>query len=76
MNLDPAAETFDYPVSIDIRDLISLSDVMESLDYGPNGGLVYALDYLASHLSFLSNQLHDYPDDYLLIGSGAGYTLL
>ena len=67
VNLDPAAETFDYPVAIDIRDLVSLSDVMESLDYGPNGGLVYALDYLASHLSFLSNQVADYQDDYLVI---------
>jgi hypothetical protein len=29
VNLDPAAETFEYPVAIDIRDLISLDDVME-----------------------------------------------
>jgi hypothetical protein len=29
---------------IDIRDLISLSDVMEELNYGPNGGLVYCME--------------------------------
>eukprot|EP00877_Chromochloris_zofingiensis_P007753 jgi/Chrzof1/3230/Cz12g16240.t1 len=34
---DPAAEHFSYPVSIDIRDLISLEDVMEELQLGPNG---------------------------------------
>lgn len=34
---DPAAEAFGYPVSIDIRDLISLDDVMTELQLGPNG---------------------------------------
>jgi len=28
----------------DIRDLITLDDVMEELDYGPNGGLVYCME--------------------------------
>ena len=34
---DPAAEAFTYPVSIDVRDLVSLDDVMEELQLGPNG---------------------------------------
>lgn len=29
---------------IDIRELITLEDVMEELDYGPNGGLIYCLE--------------------------------
>ena len=66
VNLDPAAEHFDYPVAFDIRDLISLPDVMGELSYGPNGGLVYALDYFASHLSFLQTHLDAYTDDYLV----------
>lgn len=28
----------------DIRDLISVEDVMEELGYGPNGGLVYCME--------------------------------
>ena len=36
-NLDPAAESFDYSLAFDIRDLISVEDVMEELDLGPNG---------------------------------------
>ena len=67
VNLDPAAERFDYPVAFDIRDLISLSDVMSELSYGPNGGLVYALDYFASNLNFLQEQLDAYTDDYLIM---------
>ena len=30
---------------VDIRDLVSLQDVMEELDLGPNGGLVYCFEY-------------------------------
>lgn len=67
VNLDPAADHFDYPVAfgtrcivtveweivrvangvwlgVDIRDLISVEDVMEELGYGPNGGLVYCME--------------------------------
>ncbi len=31
VNLDPAAESFDYDVSIDIRELISLEDAMQEM---------------------------------------------
>jgi len=34
---DPAAESFNYPVAFDLRDLVSLDDVMEELHLGPNG---------------------------------------
>lgn len=34
---DPAAEHFNYPVSIDVRDLITLDDVADEFGLGPNG---------------------------------------
>ena len=49
-NLDPAAEQFELPdgtsntPSVDIRDLISLEEVMEDIGLGPNGGLVYCFE--------------------------------
>lgn len=68
VNLDPAAEHFDYPVSLDIRELVSLEDVMEELKLGPNGGLVYCMEYLEENLDdWLQEQLEDYAeDDYLV----------
>lgn len=66
VNLDPAAESFAYTPSIDIRDLISLEDVMEELEYGPNGGLVYCMEYLVDNISWLEDQMDDYPDDYVI----------
>ncbi|KAI7951298.1 hypothetical protein MJO28_006982 [Puccinia striiformis f. sp. tritici] len=66
-NLDPAAEEFDFEPSIDIRDLISLEDVMEELELGPNGGLVYCFEYLLKNLDWLQENLNNYEDDFLII---------
>ncbi|XP_055608293.1 GPN-loop GTPase 3 [Uranotaenia lowii] len=59
VNLDPAAESFDYQPFIDIRDLIQLDDAMEDeeLHYGPNGGLVFCIEYLLENSDWLRNQL-------------------
>ncbi|KAI1303135.1 GPN-loop GTPase 3 [Halotydeus destructor] len=68
INLDPAAEQFDYEPIADIRELISLQDVMEDEDlhFGPNGGLVYCMEYLVKNRDWLEEQMGDYDDDYIL----------
>lgn len=66
VNLDPAAEAFDYDVAINVQDLISVTDVMEELDYGPNGGLVYCMEYLVENIEWLAEQIDDFGDDYLI----------
>jgi GTPase SAR1 family protein len=50
VNLDPAAapDSFEHTPSIDIKDLISVEDVMGELGYGPNGGLVYCFEYVSA----------------------------
>ncbi|KAJ8447295.1 hypothetical protein Cgig2_013072 [Carnegiea gigantea] len=67
VNLDPAAENFDYPVAVDIREFISLEDVMEELGLGPNGALIYCMEQLEDNLDdWLTEQLDDFrEDDYL-----------
>lgn len=59
VNLDPAAEHFDYHPLVDIRDLIQLDDAMEDeeLNFGPNGGLVFCLEYLIQNQDWLKAQL-------------------
>ncbi|KAL7411752.1 ATP-binding protein Fet5 [Mrakia frigida] len=66
-NLDPAADKFEYPPTIDIRDLISLEDVMEEMEFGPNGGLIYCFEYLLNNLDWLEEELGSYEDEYLII---------
>ncbi|CAN8025681.1 hypothetical protein HPB47_007197 [Ixodes persulcatus] len=68
VNLDPAAEYFDYNVAFDIRSLIHIDDVMEDEDlrFGPNGGLVFCLEYLVENVDWLREQLGEDVDDYFL----------
>lgn len=67
VNLDPAAEVFDYPVTIDLREVITVDEVMDETDWGPNGGLVFAMEFFMENLDWFRDQLGDYEDDYLLI---------
>ena len=68
VNLDPAAEDCKYPVSVDIRELISLDDAMEECELGPNGGLLFCLEYLEENVEWLMEALEPYgEEDYLLI---------
>ncbi|KAG0488124.1 hypothetical protein HPP92_006659 [Vanilla planifolia] len=68
VNLDPAAERFNYPVAMDVRELISLDDVMEELGLGPNGGLIYCMEHLEDNLDdWLEEELENYLDDDYLV---------
>ncbi|XP_039119605.1 GPN-loop GTPase 3-like [Dioscorea cayenensis subsp. rotundata] len=67
-NLDLAAKYFDNPVAMDIRELISLDDVMEELGLGRNGGLIYCMEYPFSNLDdWLAEELDNYLDDDYLV---------
>lgn len=44
INLDPAAEKFHYQPTIDIRDLVTLEDVMEEMELGMVVRVVCAVD--------------------------------
>ncbi|XP_039126829.1 GPN-loop GTPase 3-like isoform X4 [Dioscorea cayenensis subsp. rotundata] len=67
-NLDPAVEHFDNPVAMDIREFISLDDVMEELVLGRNGGLIYCMEHLEENLDdWLAEELDNYLDDDYLI---------
>ncbi|KAF3848914.1 hypothetical protein F7725_015411 [Dissostichus mawsoni] len=55
VNLDPAAEHFDYPVMAG-----------PSLRFGPNGGLVFCMEYFANNFDWLGESLGHVEDDYIL----------
>lgn len=67
-NLDPAAEIFQYEPAFDIRDLIAVEEVMEELGLGPNGALIYCMEYLLENQDWLHDELESFgDDDYLLL---------
>lgn len=67
VNLDPAAESFAYTPEVDVRELVTADDVMEMMDLGPNGALVYCMEYLLENLGWL--EVRPFPGP-LVVGWG------
>ncbi|XP_032668292.1 GPN-loop GTPase 3 isoform X2 [Odontomachus brunneus] len=67
INLDPAAEYFDYEPLEDIRELIHVDDPMEDdeLRFGPNGSLIYCMEYLVES-KWLEEKLSEVQEDYII----------
>jgi GTPase SAR1 family protein len=58
INLDPANDAvLPYTPAVDIGELVSLEGVQQELGLGPNGGLVYCLEYLEQNLDWLAERL-------------------
>ncbi|NXQ17611.1 GPN2 GTPase, partial [Peucedramus taeniatus] len=67
VNLDPANEALPGPCALDIGELVTLPDVMASLGLGPNGGLLYCMDYLEANMDWLRERLRALRGHYLLL---------
>lgn len=66
VNLDPANENMLYKPNIDVMNLISVEDVMSTFNLGPNGALVYCMEYLEENFDWLLSKLNCIRDSYLL----------
>jgi len=71
VNLDPANQgvaTLPYTAAVDIGELISLEETMAALQLGPNGALLYCMEYLANNWQWLVAALRKLPrETYLLL---------
>jgi GPN-loop GTPase len=59
VNLDPANDNTSYPVALDVRSLVTIDEIMEQEDLGPNGGILYALEELENNFEFLEEGLKE-----------------
>ena len=59
VNLDPANDELPYEPDVDLSELIQLEEVMDKLQLGPNGGLLYCLEHLEQNLDWLVAQLEE-----------------
>ena len=57
VNLDPANHNPPYECAVSIEELISLEEVQNELDLGPNGGMVYCMEYVAKNLDWLRDRV-------------------
>ena len=67
INLDPGAERVHYDAEFDVRDLISLSEVMDEYDLGPNGAQILAADLVAAQAHEISDELSALTADLLVV---------
>ena len=61
VNLDPANENVESGrCDIDICDLVQVEDVMEFKNLGPNGAMLYSMDYIAENVDWLVRRLREF----------------
>jgi GTPase SAR1 family protein len=59
VNIDPANDNLTYKCDLSIYELITLDDVMKNMSLGPNGGLLFAIEYLEENLNWLLERLNE-----------------
>ena len=70
VNLDPAAEHFPIVVPTkDIKECVTLEEVMEDTELGPNGGLVFCMETLLDNLEewLELDQQQVFENDFLVV---------
>ncbi|KAJ5611234.1 hypothetical protein N7510_007953 [Penicillium lagena] len=66
VNLDPANDKTSYPCALDVRDLVTLEEIMDQDKLGPNGATLYALEELEENFEWLEEGLKELGEDYVL----------
>ncbi|TFY75914.1 hypothetical protein EWM64_g8097, partial [Hericium alpestre] len=59
VNLDPANDNIPYPCAIDVASLITLQDAMNEHGLGPNGAMLYCMEYLEANYDWLEDRLRE-----------------
>jgi len=67
VNLDPGAENLTYIPDVDIRDWITLEEIMESYGLGPNGAQIACADMIALNSEDIKKSINSFQSDYILI---------
>lgn len=67
VNLDPGALKLPYTPDVDVRNYISIDEIMEKYSLGPNGALIMAADLLAEEIENISKEVEDLKSDIVLV---------
>uniref|UniRef100_A0A1J3EFV5 GPN-loop GTPase 2 n=1 Tax=Noccaea caerulescens TaxID=107243 RepID=A0A1J3EFV5_NOCCA len=67
VNLDPANDALPYECAVNIEELIKLEDVMVDPALGPNGGLLYCMEYLEKNIDWLESKLKPLVKDHYIL---------
>lgn len=56
-----------YSPDIDIKDYITLEEVMNKYGLGPNGGMILASDLMINYLDDIKDEIDDFNPDWILV---------
>ncbi|KAM5433537.1 hypothetical protein MferCBS31731_007043 [Microsporum ferrugineum] len=59
VNLDPANDQTSYTPAVDVRELVTLEEIMKEDTLGPNGAVLYALEELEENFDWLEEGLQN-----------------
>ncbi|MHB1440387.1 MAG: ATP/GTP-binding protein [Cuniculiplasma sp.] len=66
VNLDPGSEFIPYESDIDIREWISINDIMSEFNLGPNGAQIVASDLIIENVDRIKSLLDELTDYYVI----------
>ncbi len=66
VNLDPGSEYIPYDAEVDIRETISLSQIMSEYNLGPNGAQIVAADLLLENAEKITRVIKELDDYYVI----------
>lgn len=58
-NLDPANDNIPYDAAFDVREIVSVEEVMEREELGPNGGVLWAMEEVEGNLDWLDEKVEE-----------------
>ena len=76
INLDPAVPDPPYPCALNLNDLISLEEIMHDNQLGPNGAMLYAMEYLEANFDWLQEGLETLIESNRKQGRGPAYFVI
>lgn len=75
INLDPANENMEYTPEIDVLSLITVEDVMTNLELGPNGALMYCMEFLETNFDWLLKKIKESSSNYFIFDCPGKYLI-
>lgn len=67
LNLDPGVEFLPYQPDVDIREYVTVDQVMREFMLGPNGALLKSAEIASKHLVEMKEKIKRLPSPYLLV---------
>lgn len=67
VNLDPASISTKMPLHYDIRDLISIEELMQKKNLGPNGAILTALNLFITKIDEFISKIENISPEYIVI---------